>query len=88
MRIEFFLLGTIATSSITASMFFYKFWRRTRDSLFLCFGIAFLIEGLNRIALLASEHPNEANPWVYIVRLAAFLIILVGILRKNFGPQS
>lgn len=87
MNIEYFLLGVIATSSITASMFFFKFWKRTRDALFLCFGISFLIEGVNRLAILKTAHPNEASPWIYVVRLAAYLIILAGILRKNFGQD-
>ncbi|HZD76632.1 MAG TPA: DUF5985 family protein, partial [Acidobacteriaceae bacterium] len=33
--IEGFLLGIIATSSLTAGVFFLKFWKKTRDSLFL-----------------------------------------------------
>lgn len=80
-----FLLGVIATSSIAAAAFFLKFWRRTRDSLFLYFGVAFLIEGLNRVMVLGREHPNEGSPWHYLVRLLAFLIILAAILRKNYG---
>ena len=85
MRLEWFLLGVVATSSITAALFFLKFWRRTRDSLFLFFAIAFLIEGLNRAATLLAPHPNEGSPWTYMVRLFAFLIILAGILHKNYG---
>ena len=86
--IEGFLLGVIATSSLISGLFFLKFWKRTRDSLFLSFGIAFLILGFNRTAVLFALHPNEANPWNYVVRLFAFLIILGGILRKNYGPQK
>jgi Family of unknown function (DUF5985) len=82
-----FLLGVIATSSLTAGMFFLKFWRRTHDGLFLAFGAAFLIDAFNRITLLFSEHPNEANPVYYLVRLFAFLLILIGILRKNYGKN-
>jgi uncharacterized membrane protein HdeD (DUF308 family) len=85
MRVEVFLLGVVATSSITAGMFFLKFWARTKDSLFLCFSIAFIVEGLNRIGTLFLEHPNEGSPWVYLVRLIAYLIILGGILHKNYG---
>lgn len=81
--IEGFLLGVIATSSLAAGVFFLRFWRDTRDSLFLAFAIAFIIEGLNRATRLCSDHPNEGNPWVYIVRCFAFLIILAGIVRKN-----
>ncbi|MGA8730331.1 MAG: DUF5985 family protein [Terracidiphilus sp.] len=80
-----FLLGVIATSSLIAGMFFLKFWRRTHDVLFLAFGSAFLIEAFNRVTLLFVAHPNEASPWFYMVRLFAFLLILAGILKKNYG---
>jgi len=81
--IQGFLLGVIATTSFTAALFFLRFWRDTRDSLFLAFGIAFLIEGLNRTGMLLSSQPNEASPWVYVVRMCAFLLILAGIINKN-----
>ncbi len=86
--IEGFLLGVIATSSITAGVFFLKFWRHTRDALFLAFAAAFIIEGLNRIAMLALQKPNEGSPWVYVVRLFAFLLILTGILKKNYFSRD
>lgn len=79
-----FLLGVIATSSLVAGLFFMKFWRRTSDYLFLAFGIAFLVESVNRLELLWQPHPNEASPWNYLIRLFAFLIILAAILRKNY----
>jgi uncharacterized membrane protein HdeD (DUF308 family) len=83
-----FLLGVIATSSLIAGMFFLKFWRRTHDVLFLAFGAAFLIEGFNRVTLLFTAHPNEASPWFYLVRLFSFLLILGGILKKNYGSRG
>ena len=79
-----FLLGVIATSSFTAGLFFLKFWRRTHDSLFLTFGVAFIIEGANRTALLFVADPNEGSPAIYIVRLCVFLLILAAILKKNY----
>lgn len=88
MRVEAFLLGVIAITSLTAGLFFLKFWRRTHDSLFLAFSVAFLIEGVNRVATLNASHPNEGSPWIYTVRLLAFLIILGGILHKNYGSQK
>ena len=83
--VEAFLVGVIATSSLIAGAFFLKFWRKTRDSLFLAFGLAFVIEGLNRCAFLFLTKPNEGSPYIYVVRLFAFLLILAAILRKNFG---
>ncbi len=88
LRVEAFLLGMITASSLIAGVFFLKFWKRTHESLFLSFAIAFLVEGLNRIAMLRAEHPNEGSPWTYVVRLFAFLIILAGILRKNYGARA
>jgi len=87
MRFEAFLLGVIVTSSLTAGVFFLKFWTRTRDSLFLAFAISFIIVGLDRISTLMIERPNEANPWTYVVRLLAFLLILAAILHKNYWAK-
>jgi uncharacterized membrane protein HdeD (DUF308 family) len=84
--IESFLLGIIVTASLAAALYFLKFWKRTRDTLFLAFGAAFLIEGVNRIAFLFIDHPNEGSPWIYTVRLLAFLLILAAIVRKNRAP--
>jgi hypothetical protein len=83
MAIESFLLGIIVAASLTAGMFFLKFWRATRDPLFLAFSLAFTIEGLNRISFLFVERPNEGTPGIYIVRLLAFLLILAAIVWKN-----
>lgn len=80
---EGFLIGMIATASVAAAVFFLRFWRDSRDSLFLAFGLAFLIEGMNRSTMLFLDHPGEGTPRVYIVRFVAFLIILVGIVNKN-----
>jgi uncharacterized membrane protein HdeD (DUF308 family) len=86
--LEAFLLGVIATSSLTAGVFFLKFWKKTRDSLFLAFGLAFFVEGLNRSAVLFLAKPNEGSPYIYIVRLLAFLLILAAILHKNYGKAA
>lgn len=80
---EGFLLGIIVTASLTAAAFFLKFWRQTRDGLFLAFAIAFFIEGFNRISFLFVDSPNEAGPTIYVVRLVAFLMIAGAIVRKN-----
>ena len=81
--IQGFLLGVIATCSLLAGLFFLRFWRDTRDSLFLNFALAFIIEGINRTVMMFYAHPNEASPWVYIVRSFAFLLIVAAIVKKN-----
>jgi hypothetical protein len=82
---EGFLLGVIVTSSLTAGAFFLKFWKQTRDLLFLGFGAAFIIEGVNRAAFLFLDNPNEGNPVIYTIRLFSYLVILAAIINKNRG---
>jgi uncharacterized membrane protein len=85
--VEGFLLGIVASQSLIAGLIFLRFWRDTRDSFFLAFASAFTIEGLNRFAYLFLDRPNEGAPWIYLVRLFAFVLILIAILRKNYGSN-
>ena len=85
--IDGFLIGVIATASITAGVFFLKFWRDTHDSFFLAFAASFIIEGLNRPTVLLEDKPSEGSPWTYFVRLLSLLLILAAILRKNFSHK-
>lgn len=86
--IEGFLLGVIATSSLTAGVFFLRFWKKTRDRLFLAFAFFFLVEVVNRVVLLYSERPNEGSPWIYLIRFVALLVLLAAILEKNYGRSG
>ena len=86
--VEGFLLGVIAMASAIAGVYFLKFWRATRDSLFLAFAVAFLVEGFNRTSVLFLADPGEGSPRIYLVRLFAFLLLLAAILKKNYGGKS
>ena len=80
---EGYLLGFLSLSCFVAALFFLKFWRQTRDGLFLAFAVSFAIEGANRLAIVFVQKPNEASPSHYVVRMVAALMILFAILRKN-----
>ncbi|HEY4367529.1 MAG TPA: DUF5985 family protein [Steroidobacteraceae bacterium] len=81
--IEGFLLGVIVASSLTAGAFFIRFWKQTRDPLFLGFGVAFIIEGINRFAFLFLDHPHQGGPVLFAVRLFSYAVILAAIVNKN-----
>jgi hypothetical protein len=81
--IEGFLIGVVVTTSVVAGLFFLRFWKRTHDPLFLAFGVAFLIEGVNRMRFLSLADPSEGEPTIYLVRLFAFLLIAGAIIHKN-----
>lgn len=86
--LNYLLLGAIAMGTLTAGIFFLRFWRTSRDRLFLLFGLSFLVESVNRVALALTDRPNEGSPWYYCVRLLSFLLILVAIVDKNRVSSS
>jgi hypothetical protein len=83
--IDGFLLGIIVAGCTVAAAYFFRFWRKTRDPLFLAFAAAFLIEGCNRTAFLFVADPEGGDPVIYTVRLLSYLLILAGIAYKNRG---
>jgi hypothetical protein len=73
-------------ASLTIALFFLKFWRRTGDRFFLAFSGAFLLLMLERIILFAIGVAHEFAPYVYVVRLLAFILIIAAIVEKNRRP--
>ena len=86
-----FLSGMVTAGFLTASVFFARFWVRTRDLLFAAFSGAFCLLALNQ-ALAALIPPlDERRGYAYALRVVAFLLIVVAIIRKNTsggGPAS
>lgn len=82
-----FLGGVIAAGYATAAVFFLRFHARTRDRLFLAFGAAFLLMGLNQTLQIVLDIPREEQSPIFLLRLTAFLLIIVAILGKNMGDR-
>lgn len=83
-----FLIGIIVCACFVAAAYFLKFWRQTRDGLFLAFGAAFFLEGINRICVMQLDEPNRGHVAIYLVRLFCYLLILGAILAKNRPRRS
>ena len=81
------LMGAIAAGSLFAGLFFFRFWRQTRDRLFLYFAGSFWLEAANRVALALVPHADEQEPLFYLVRLMAYALILAAIWQKNRGRR-
>ena len=77
--------GAIVMGYAVAGLFFLRFWRQTRDRLFLIFAISFWLLGAQRLTLAVSAEIVEAHTGLYLVRLFAFLLILLAIVEKNSG---
>ena len=82
---DLLLSGAIVMGYAVAGLFFLRFWRETRDRLFATFAAAFWLLGLQRVALATLALAPNATTWLYVVRLAAFLLILWAIVDKNRG---
>ena len=79
-----FLGGAVTLGYLVGGLFFLRFWRRTRDRLFLAFAIAFALFALNQGLVHLLEVVREPWSFVYALRVVGFLIILGAILDKNF----
>ncbi len=77
-----FLLGMLVMACFAAGLFLLRFFRRTHDRLFLIFALAFWLLGVNWFAL-AFFVRDETLTWLYLIRLLAFVLILLGIYDKN-----
>jgi len=83
-----FLSGVITMGFLVAGLFFLRFWRRTRDRLFAAFAAAFWLLAANQ-GLVAMVHtPREEESWIYLLRLAAFTLIIAAIISKNVRSRA
>ncbi len=79
-----FLSGATAMGYLIAAAFFLRFFSDTTDRLFAMFAAAFAILGINRIAVAVVNPADEASQTgFYVIRLIAFVVILVAIVDKN-----
>ena len=79
--------GALCMGYAVAALFFARFWRRTGASLFVWFAVAFALLAVQRVLLVLVDHTTGAVPWIYVVRLLAFVLILVGIVAQNRAPR-
>ena len=78
-----FLSGAVTMGFVIAGLFFLRFWKRTRESLFIAFAFAFWLLGLTQSLLTFTNIPVEERSWLYLLRLGAFTLILISIWLKN-----
>jgi hypothetical protein len=81
-----FVAGLITMGFAVCALFFLRFWKHTGDRLFALFAAAFALLALNQGLATIIDFGREELGWVYLLRLAAFLLIIGGILHKNLTP--
>lgn len=78
-----FLAGAIAMASLVAALVFLRFHRRTSDRLFLFFAASFWLEAISRTLMITLRLTDDGSTTLYVIRVVAYGLILVGILDKN-----
>jgi membrane-associated PAP2 superfamily phosphatase len=83
-----FLSGAVAFGFVVCALFFLRFWGRSRDFLFLAFALAFALLGIGQALLAIGNVPTEERSYVFLIRLAAFTLIIIAIVRKNRSANA
>jgi hypothetical protein len=77
-----FMAGATAMAFGLSGLFFFRFWTRLRDPLFLAFAGAFWLLTLQS-STAVIDIPDQPWSWTYLFRVAAYMLIIVAILAKN-----
>jgi hypothetical protein len=77
-----FLFGLLTAMSFVCGLFFLRYWRSSGDRFFVFFTVAMWSLGATW-ALLTNHRSDEYTPYCYLLRLFAFVLILVAIFDKN-----
>jgi hypothetical protein len=78
-----FVSGATMAAALVIALIFFRYWRQTRDRLFLGFALGFLVFAGSRLILAFVAEDDEGRVWVYGLRLLAFLLIFAAIVDKN-----
>lgn len=82
-NVNLILWSMTAMASFGVAACFARFWRQTADRLFGFFALAFTLLGGNTLLLAALNPSHESRHLAYLLRLGAFVVIIIGVIDKN-----
>ncbi len=82
-----FLYGGLTVMCFIAGLFFLRYRAMQRDPLFGWFALAFWCFGASWCVQAIDLSLQEEVPYVYVLRLVGFVLIILAILGKN-RPRS
>ena len=83
-----FVSGATMAAALVIAVIFFRYWRQTRDRLFLGFALGFAVFAVSRLILAFLDEDDEGRVFVYGLRLVAFLLILAAIVDKNRAGRA
>ena len=83
-----YLSGMVTAGFMACGLFFARFWWRSKDILFLAFAAAFWLLALNAALVVMVTRSDENKSWFYLLRVAAYVLIAIAVIRKNSGDPE
>ena len=83
-----YLSGMVTAGFMACGLFFARFWWRSKDILFLAFAAAFWLLALNAALVVMVTRSDENKSWLYLLRVAAYVLIAIAVIRKNAGDPE
>jgi hypothetical protein len=83
-----FLAGADTLGFLVGGLLFLRAWRRTQDSLFASFAAAFALLAANQALTVFVVLPEPEKSWIYLLRLAAFVLLIFAIVSKNVQTRT
>ena len=83
-----FFWGASAMAAWIAGMIFFRSWRFTGDRFFVLFASAFWMLALHWAALAAVGTADDTRHYFYVLRLAAFGLVIRAIAEKRSASGS
>ena len=78
-----YMFGVLSALALVCGLFFLRYWRLSSDRFFAFFAVAFWSLGANWALLVGRDPSDEYTPYFYLLRLFAFVLILLAIVDKN-----
>ena len=82
------LAGGLVVASAIVGLIFLRYWKTTNDAFFLYFAFAFWLQGGQYLYSGLTGPSHEHVPVAYLLRMAAYALIVAAIVRKNLQSAA
>ena len=82
------LYGALSAGHLAIAVLFLRLWRRNRAALLLAFAAAFALMAGSYVLVCMFEAGLAPRAPAYLVRLAAFGVIILRVASVNIGSRG